>query len=248
MKCPSSDIARRAFDAVADIQNVASITDLEKIVALNCRALGFGHYVAFDTVDVDGRAHIRQLFGKTHEAWQGHYLERGYQRHDAAIRVTLEHDAPHFWSELPTIAELTKKESLVLHEAAEFGLKDGFVTPLYNLDGSISAVVLSGDTIDPKDPDVRAAAHLISVCFAATARRLLAEEKRQHKPPVSLRPQQLECLRWVREGKSSSDIGQILNLSARTVDEHIARACSALGVRTRVQAVAEAALRGLIQL
>jgi DNA-binding CsgD family transcriptional regulator len=41
-------------------------------------------------------------------------------------------------------------------------------------------------------------------------------------------------------------IGDILGLSVRTVDEHLAEACRKLGVRTRVQAAVQATLRGLI--
>ena len=52
-------------------------------------------------------------------------------------------------------------------------------------------------------------------------------------------------LYWARQGKSSADIGFILSLSARTVDEHIAHACETLGVRTRIQAVARAVMLGL---
>jgi DNA-binding CsgD family transcriptional regulator len=54
------------------------------------------------------------------------------------------------------------------------------------------------------------------------------------------------CLEWSRRGKSSADIGKILGLSPRTVDEHFAIACKALGVRTRVQAVAMALSLGLL--
>lgn len=62
---------------------------------------------------------------------------------------------------------------------------------------------------------------------------------------VELRPRQIECLRWARKGKSSADIGHILGISARTVDEHISNAAEILGVRTRIQAVARAMLLGL---
>ena len=61
-----------------------------------------------------------------------------------------------------------------------------------------------------------------------------------------LTARQVECLSWVRAGKSSTDIGAILGLSARTVDEHIASACDRLGVRTRTQAVVEAVAKGLL--
>jgi DNA-binding CsgD family transcriptional regulator len=61
-----------------------------------------------------------------------------------------------------------------------------------------------------------------------------------------LTARQLECLLWVKAGKSSTDIGAILGLSAHTVNERIAGACDRLGVRTRTQAVAEAMAKGLL--
>jgi DNA-binding CsgD family transcriptional regulator len=71
-----------------------------------------------------------------------------------------------------------------------------------------------------------------------TARRARA------KSPLS--PRQLECLAWAQEGKSAGDIGQIIGISGRTVEGHLAKACEALGVRTRVQAVVRARERGLL--
>ena len=57
---------------------------------------------------------------------------------------------------------------------------------------------------------------------------------------------QLQCLAWAQEGKSAGDIGQILGISGRTVEGHLSRACAALGVRTRVQAVVRARELGLL--
>jgi DNA-binding CsgD family transcriptional regulator len=64
--------------------------------------------------------------------------------------------------------------------------------------------------------------------------------------PPRLSARQLECLAWAQEGKSAGDIGQILGLSGRTVEGHLAKACAALGVRTRVQAVVRARSLGLL--
>jgi DNA-binding CsgD family transcriptional regulator len=59
-------------------------------------------------------------------------------------------------------------------------------------------------------------------------------------------PRQLECLAWVKEGKSASDIGCILGVSGRTVEKHLMKVCSHLRVKTRVQAVVRALELGLI--
>lgn len=68
--------------------------------------------------------------------------------------------------------------------------------------------------------------------------------ERADAPALSTR--QLECLAWAQEGKSAGDIGQILGISGRTVEGHLGRACEALGVRTRVQAVIRARELGLL--
>lgn len=57
---------------------------------------------------------------------------------------------------------------------------------------------------------------------------------------------QIECLAWVQEGKSASDIGGILGISSRTVEGHLLKVCDHLAVKTRLQAVLKARELGLI--
>ena len=57
----------------------------------------------------------------------------------------------------------------------------------------------------------------------------------------ALSARQRDCLALAARGLSSSAIGERLGISGRTVDEHLMRACQALVVRTRVQAVARLA-------
>ncbi len=64
--------------------------------------------------------------------------------------------------------------------------------------------------------------------------------------PITLSRRQIQCLYWVQEGKSASDIGIILSLSPRTVEEYLAKACDKLGVRRRIQAVVRAHRLGLL--
>ena len=61
-----------------------------------------------------------------------------------------------------------------------------------------------------------------------------------------LTARQLECLRWVQEGKTAWEIGRIMGISHRTVESYLAIAFSKLQVRTRVQAVVRARNLGLI--
>lgn len=63
---------------------------------------------------------------------------------------------------------------------------------------------------------------------------------------TELSTRERECLQWAGRGKSSSDIAGILELSPRTVDSYLEKACSKMGVRTRIEAVAAGVRRGII--
>jgi DNA-binding CsgD family transcriptional regulator len=56
---------------------------------------------------------------------------------------------------------------------------------------------------------------------------------------------QVECLYWVFQGKSASDIGGILGISGRVVEEHLQKACAHFEVKSRHQAAWRAHERGL---
>ncbi len=85
-------------------------------------------------------------------------------------------------------------------------------------------------------------AEILSAFYANQVRQLKSETEQE----TLLTPRQRDCLGWVRQGKSSAEIGTIMGISVLTVDEHIAKACRKLGVRTRVQAAVEATVAGMI--
>jgi DNA-binding CsgD family transcriptional regulator len=64
----------------------------------------------------------------------------------------------------------------------------------------------------------------------------------------SLTPRELEVITWVARGKSAWEIGEILGIAKRTVDEHAQTATRKLGAVNRTQAVALALLRRVIEI
>lgn len=62
-----------------------------------------------------------------------------------------------------------------------------------------------------------------------------------------LTSRQKECLTWSAAGKSSFEIGQILEITERSVNWHIGNAMKTLGSVSRIQAVARAVHMGLIK-
>ena len=54
-----------------------------------------------------------------------------------------------------------------------------------------------------------------------------------------LTARQAEILRWVQQGKSNAEIGDILNISSLTVKNHVQRILRRLNVQNRAQAAAK---------
>lgn len=63
---------------------------------------------------------------------------------------------------------------------------------------------------------------------------------------AELSRREIEVLTWVAEGKSSTVIGTLLGISARTVNFHVENAVRKLGAANRSQAAVFAAQRGVI--
>ena len=66
--------------------------------------------------------------------------------------------------------------------------------------------------------------------------------------PAKLTPRESEVLRWVANGKSAWEIGEILQITKRTVDEHVHTAVRKLGAANRTHAVAIALCDSIIKL
>jgi LuxR family transcriptional regulator, quorum-sensing system regulator BjaR1 len=69
---------------------------------------------------------------------------------------------------------------------------------------------------------------------------------RRHAKRNGLTARETEVLRWVANGKSAVEIGGILKITKRTVDEHVQTAVRKLGAHNRTHAVALALRDGVI--
>lgn len=64
------------------------------------------------------------------------------------------------------------------------------------------------------------------------------KKKRESSAQAALTPREREILHWVAEGKRDSEIAAILNLSVRTVEQHVRTCLLKLKVETRTAACA----------
>jgi DNA-binding CsgD family transcriptional regulator len=164
------------------------------------------------------------------------YQNNDYVRHDmlpAAGRLSA---APFTWVELLRDRKQTQKQIAFHNWVRELGVIDGYAVPIHLPGGDVGLCVsISTHIID--DTEERLALHMASLYAHGRCRALGGlTEASSVKAPLS--PRELECLKWVLDGKSDTDIGKILGISHTTVHFHVERVKKKLGVRTRTQAAA----------
>ncbi len=235
------------FDAAVAAGAARTAQELIEALEGAFALLGFDYFRAVEAVS-DGEARVlRYMAGKVNPAWETVYGEHRLAQHDPRLRRALTSSEPFFLSEVMAAADVQEAERIMVEQAHQFGIRESYVLPHRRADNRQFAAVLIGPG-RPIDGIYRVAVHTLASAFLLAALRIEAGavggSEKLDRPALTIR--QLQCLEWSRRGKSSADIGKILGLSPRTVDEHFAIACKALGVRTRVQAVSRALSIGLL--
>jgi len=106
-----------------------------------------------------------------------------------------------------------------------------------DLPGAIRAVA-DGEWAFSPDQERRANQHLAA---------LIKWARETSRAISSLTPRELDVLRLISGGVTTRQTAARLKLSQRTVESHISKLYSKLGVRTRVQAVVQASRLGLLE-
>ena len=218
-----------------ELWNVAQLNEFNRLFRQAASELGFSLFVAMEVSLARDAPGFRILCGEGFEGWTARYMKMRYAQHDCMLQELAVATAPFFWSDVLARREISLEARSMLDDAGGFGLHEGFLAPFHGPGDSLLAVMLAGAGCHGRDPHTRTAAHLLSTCYGMVGARIhRATQHGDRAAPLTSR--QKDCLKWVRLGKSSTDIGSILGISAEVVDEHIQNACRRLGVRTRTQA------------
>ncbi|WP_445219810.1 autoinducer binding domain-containing protein [Bradyrhizobium sp. Pa8] len=172
--------------------------------------------------------------------WCQRYLERRYYAVDPVVRRTPMYAEPFLWDQLAKEYQLQECEQRVLEEARQAGLKHGISVPLFGPAGRLSVISFAScfDDADPEGHVMRlnSLAWHFHVAFAEIAK----PSNSACDSKVTLSEREKDCLRWVAEGKSSWEIGKILNVSENTVNFHLKNAIRKLGTANRTHGIAKA--------
>lgn len=222
-----------ATDAV--FRSVASLLPVRGVICLLVRW------------DADGGIReIRKLlnFGYPPE-WLALYRERRYDRVDPVLRGYHGGQDVQLWSQAFRKARSTTERAFI-EACTAFGLREG-VTVGRGVDGCGSVLSFWGNALE------QAARHRTVIEFLAPAvhdllLRLAGPGScvRPQGAVPGLTPREQEMLYWAGLGKTTWEIGRIVGIRERTVMFHMGNAMRKLQARNRAQAIAKAAILGLL--
>ena len=224
--------------------------ELDATMADYMRRFEMDAFVLCRATDSQKQPSAAKICGGSNKLRRAHYDENDLATSDGILGYGQNTAAPTTWMTFRAEQTIQGAPTQIYDEAKAFGLRDGFYLPIHQGDGSMLAVSMMAKQKLPESRATLAALHMLAIYYHIAAERLGLVTPPAPTSPAkpTLTKRQLECLKWVRAGESSWEIGQILNLSEHTVNEHLQAARRRLGVRTTTQAVLEAAARGLIKL
>lgn len=172
-------------------------------------------------------------------AWRTRYFEREYYRLDPVVLLAPCMSRPFSWEWLKQRRDLPARQRLIFEEASEAGLRSGVSVPLHGPGGRVAVASFASGAE--------------RVCTTAAASRLNALASQFHiafseisraapstADVVELSQRERDCLAWAAQGKSSWDIGMILNISENTVNFHIKNVMRKLETTSRTVAIIKA--------
>lgn len=232
-----------ALDFIAQLDRLSTPDTVMDAMARVLGRFGF-QYFCFNTFPQPHEKFDDVLVASRVPAeWFELYLKEQYVHVDPSIRHCRRTVHPFEWSHAPYDPEREPRANEVVQRATDFGLSHGFLVPIPSPTGCKGNVWLGGDKLEMP---ARFWPIIQLVAMYAFDHLYGLRTPLPRASPLSARER--EVLSWVANGKTAWEIGKILHITKRTVDEHAKTAFRKLGAVNRAQAVAIALRQRDIQI
>jgi LuxR family quorum sensing-dependent transcriptional regulator len=171
------------------------------------------------------------------------YVREKYVRVSPVYWQARRSHAPFEWRADDFTHHRNPRVAAMMQVTRDSGLAHGFTVPIHGPRGFEGCVAMAGARVE-LPTSLQPGVHLIALHAFERMRAILRPLSRLD--PL-LTPREREVLAWVANGKSAWEIGEILKIGKRTVDEHAQTAFRKLGAVNRTHAVAIALLDGIIE-
>jgi LuxR family quorum sensing-dependent transcriptional regulator len=232
------------FDAISEMARVTTPVQIAEVLVQAVGKFGFNSLGINGLPPLSRGADPLVLAEQAPEGFREFYVHERFYLVDhicAHARTTVE---PFCYSEAPYDSKAARQHRRFMQALQHYGLGEGMIVPVGRQTHYPACVWLAGTSPELHD-DAKRAIHLIALFAAARAYAFdsLAEESEQ-----TVSPREREVLMWSARGKSAWEIGEILNISRRTVNAHVQAAMTKLGATNKTQAVVNAILRRIIEI
>ena len=183
------------------------------------------------------------LVSRVPAGWLELYIQENYVAHDPSQRHARRTVNPYEWKDAPYDPDREPKAHEFLLRANDFNIRNGLVVPIPTPCGCVGQVFMGGKSFRLTKRD-KPALHLMAVYAFKHIEQLAG--CRTPKPILTTRER--EILTWTATGKTAWEIGELLHLSARTVEWHLQSAAQKLGTLNKVQTLTVALREKLIAL
>lgn len=233
-------------DAFEAMKGTTTTDELRVEMAKFAKEMGFEHFVYALTIDAPSFKQQFHIVNGFRPEWLRHYLARGYFQIDPVIRYAQRTSLPAIWDDQMFH---DGKSAEFWEEARAFGLRDGLSFAVHEQPGVTGIFSLARDKqIDLPAADMAAligrAQMFASMLHHAVVRIDLP--KLLPHGNVALTPRERECLKWSADGKTAWEIGQILNITERTVVFHVNNVIQKLQASNKTQAIVRAVALKLV--
>ena len=176
-------------------------------------------------------------------AWQERYLQANYVAIDPIVKHGQISRMPLIWRD-----SLFSQHHDFWEEVRSFGLISGWSQSSVDHNGVRGLLTLAraGQPMSPAEADLNGfrMEWLTQIGHLYMSKLVVARFVPESQ--VQLSDREIEVLRWTAEGKTSSEISDILNLAERTVNFHVANAMAKLNCANKTAATVKAAVLGFL--
>lgn len=232
-----------AYDALAHAQSPHELRgEADKFT----RQSGFEHFAYVLSIKAPSLKPQHYIINGFPNGWHERYIARGYFEVDPVVQHTQGSLLPAMWS---SRVFHTRKSREFWEEAGAVGLRTGMSFAVHGQSGMTGILSLARDkTLDIPAAEMAAligrAQMFASMLHNAVVRielpKLLPEQS------ITMTPRERECLKWSADGKTAWEIGQILNITERTVVFHMSNVIQKLGASNKTQAIVRAVTLSLV--
>lgn len=183
------------------------------------------------------------------EDWRLTYDREKFHYIDPTVSHCLRSSLPLSW-EPGTFNLPTQKQ--MYEEASSYGLRSGITYPIHGHNGEFGVISFVSDAFAGRksrrvlDTQLLASLSMVRDVVFESSLQFIRNPVNASEPPVRLTSREIECLKWLMEGKSSWEISKILGCSEATVIFHVTNIRSKFRVRTRQQVIVKAIKLGIL--